>query len=58
MIETFPAVLNLNRLFLKLNRFICKSVPGSLPKPESNGIPGLQLPGATKMDPHEGPPTP
>ena len=27
MIGNFPAVLNLNRLFLKLNRFICNQLP-------------------------------
>ena len=27
MINNFPAVLNSNRLFLKLNRFICNELP-------------------------------
>ena len=27
MIGNFPAVLNFNRLFLKLNRFICNLLP-------------------------------
>ena len=32
MTGKFPAVLNLNRLFLKLNRFICNYLP-VLPDP-------------------------
>ena len=27
MVGNFPAVLNFNRLFLKLNRFICNQLP-------------------------------
>ena len=27
MIGNFPAVLNFNRLFLKLNRFVCNELP-------------------------------
>ena len=29
MISNFPAILNINRLFLKLNRFICNYLRGA-----------------------------
>ena len=32
MISNFPAVLDLNRLFLKLNRFICNQLPVLTPQ--------------------------
>ena len=46
MIGNFPAILNINRLFLKLNRFICNQPP-VLPDHRSECVVGWVTTGYT-----------